>query len=156
MSNSLMNKYAFQTKEFRLTDDGIHFLRSGFSYKTIRFKEIDRADIKKGKELNNWIFIFIMGIMLIIPGIWLALNLITAFLADDLNISHATMVISFLIPLVGGYFIFSSLQTGTILQIYYGDDKSYKFSLREIVSDNRIKEFTITIKHKLGTKLREE
>ena len=149
-----MNKYSFQTKEFGLTDDGIHFLRSGFNYKTINFKDIQRADIKKGKELNNWIIIFIIGTILIIPGIWVSIKLIDVFINSELKPVQARMALFFFIPFVGGYFIYSSLKTGTVLQIYYGDHKSDKFSLKDIINDNRIKEFTLVMKDKLDTKLR--
>jgi hypothetical protein len=104
--------------------------------------------------LNNWIIVFILGTILILPGLYLAIKLIAVLLHGDLNPRSARMVLLFLIPVVGGYFIYSSLKTGTILQIYYGDDKTDKFTLKDIISEDRITEFTSLMRDKLNSKLR--
>jgi hypothetical protein len=149
-----MKKYHFKTNEFGASENGLHLLRSDFNYETIVFSQIHRIDIGRGKELNNWFIILIIGLALLTPGLYISLNVITALYHGDINFKGARIVILLLIPLVGAYFIFTSLQSCEILKIVYGNDKNMKLSLREIVKKGEIDEFKLFMKSKLNYKVR--
>ncbi|HMG91039.1 MAG TPA: hypothetical protein VK589_13330 [Chryseolinea sp.] len=149
-----MGQYYFRTKEFGVTDSGIHLLRSGFNYETIAFSQIHKLEIKKEKEIHNWIGILVIGLILLAPGIYFAINIINVLIHGDISPRGARMVLLLLIPLVGVYFIYTSLQTGTILQINYGKDKKDQFPLRQIIAEKQMDDFKLLMKDKLSVKFR--
>jgi hypothetical protein len=148
-----MKQYYFRTNEFGVTDKGIHFLRSGFNYETIAFDQINKIEIKKGKELNNWFAILVIGLCLFIPGIYFAVNIINLLAHGDRIPYGPKIALLLFIPVVGGYFIYTSLKTGTILKIYYGRDKEDKFPLHQIEVRKQMGDFKLMLKDKLSAKL---
>jgi hypothetical protein len=58
------------------------------------------------------------------------------------------MMILFVIPCFGAYFIYSSLQTGIILNLTYSRDRKEKLPLREIVKSKRLREFELLLRAK--------
>ena len=149
-----MGHYYFKTNEFGVTDRGIHLLRSGFNYETIDFAQIHKLEIETGKELNNWLAILVIGLILLAPGIYFAINVINVLVHGDISPYGARIALLLFIPLVGVYFIYASLQTGTILKLYYGRDKKNKFPLRQIVREKRMDDFKLLMRDKLSGKLR--
>ena len=148
-----MTTYIFQTEEFGISDNGIHLLRSGFNYRTIRFEEIKRIQIEKGKELHNWWVIFIIGAALIGLGIYLSIGIIKVLIEGNVAPRHARMIFLLLIPAVGGYFVYNSLQTGLVLKIDCLNGDKDMFPLREIVKGKKLKELKTYLKDKIGTRV---
>ncbi|HEY8936830.1 MAG TPA: hypothetical protein VIM65_16490 [Cyclobacteriaceae bacterium] len=148
-----MKKYYFRTREFAVSDTGIHLLRGGFNYATITFDQIHKIEIGKGRELNNWFAILIIGLILLIPGIRSSINIISMLLQGGATLASARIVLFLLIPVVGMYFIYASLRTGTILRVHYGRNKKDKFSLRKIVLEKQMDGFEQLMKNKLNVKL---
>ncbi len=146
--------YKFKTEQFGLTDKGIHFLRNGYNYQTIEYSQINYAEISKGKELNNWFIIFLIGVILIIPAIFITIPIVEAFQKGDMSGRQIRIVLLFFIPVVGGYFVYSSLQSGTILSIHYGPDKKSRYSLNQILKRNEMKDFKLFLADKLKSKLK--
>jgi len=148
-----MTNYNFQTKEFGISDKGIHLLRSGFNHRTIKFSEVNKILIERGKELHNWWVIFIIGAALIVSGVYLSVGAIRMLIDGNIAPRHARMIILFLIPVVGAYFVYNSLQTGLVLKIHCADGSKDMFPLGEIVKEKKIKEFKIYLADKIGTKV---
>jgi len=102
-----MTNYNFQTKEFGISDKGIHLLRSGFNHRTIKFSEVNKILIERGKELHNWWVIFIIGAALIVFGVYLSVGTIRILIDGNIAPRHARMIILLLIPVVGAYFVYN-------------------------------------------------
>lgn len=137
-----MHKYQFKTQEFGVVDNEFHLLRNGFNYKRIKFSEINLIEIERGKEVNNWIIIFLLGLILVIPGIYVLINISRVFLYDDYTARQMWGILMLLfMPVVGGYFIYSSLQMTTVLRIYYNGNLSKRFTLRALVKNGDIENF---------------
>jgi hypothetical protein len=147
-----MTNYLFKTSEFGLTAEGIHLLRSGFNYQTIRFSEIYSIEIKRGKELNNWLVIFVIGMILLLPGVYVSVGFVLSFLFEGFDLRASRLLLLLFIPVVGAYFIFTSLRTGLMLCVKYGADKSDRFPLRKISQKNELTEFRNYLKNNLGHK----
>jgi hypothetical protein len=138
-----MKQYHFWTNEFGVSDKGIHLLRSGFNYETIAFPQI-----------HNWFVIFVIGLILLVPGIYFAIEVVKFLAGGDYRPHSARMALFLFIPLVGLYFIYTSLQTGLILKIYYGRNRKDKFPLRKIIVEKRMNDFEQLMKNKLSAKFR--
>lgn len=147
-----MTNYTFQTKEFGISDAGIHLLRSGFNYKAINFSEVNRIQIERGKELHNWWLIFIIGALLIVFGMYLSVGTIRMFIDGDIAPRHAKLIFLLLVPVVGAYFVYNSLRTGLVLRIHCIDGSKDMFPLEEILIEKRMKEFEIYLTNKVGPK----
>lgn len=148
-----MTTYNFKTSEFGLTTEGVHLLRSDFNYKTIRFSEIKRIKIEKGKELHNWWLVFLLGAALIGLGVYLSLGTIKILIDGDISPRHARMIFLLLIPVAGGYFVYNSLQTGLILKIECVDGERDMFPLKDIIKKQKLKELKVFLNDKIGTRI---
>src|SRR5688572_30040599 len=127
-----MKSYHFQTNEFGISDTGIHLLRSGFNYKTINFSEVNRIKIEKGREIHNWLLVFIIGTVLIVFGMYLSIGTIKVLIEGNIKPRDAGMILFLFIPLVGGFFVYNSVQTGIVLKLDYADGVKDMFPLKEI------------------------
>jgi len=149
-----MNNYLFQSSEFAVSDNGIHLLRSGFNYKTIRWSEVDSIKIRKGKELNNSWIIFLLGLILLTAGVYLTIRTVDILVHKEHAERYVKMLLFLLIPVVGVYFVYNSMRTGIIMSVNYSADKSEMFPLNEIIRQNRLNEFKSLMTVKLGTRVR--
>jgi hypothetical protein len=150
-----MSEYSFETREFGTSETGIHLLRSRFNYETIPFVEIETLTIEKGKELNNWLAVLIFGIVLVSGSIYYALRIFNIIDNHEANVIYIEQLIVPLIPLmIGGYCIYSSTRTGTILRLKSLRGKSDKFPLIDLEKKNQLAQFLDLIKEKLSTKVR--
>jgi hypothetical protein len=150
-----MTPYIYHTREFALSHEGIHLLRSGFNYNSIPFSDIKRMRIEKGREIHNWILIFIIGAVLIIVGIAISINVIKILIRGDLSIKGAKMILLFFIPIVGAFFVYNSLQTGIVLKIDFSDGTKDMFPLKEIAKQKRLNDFTTFLRNKLESRIQE-
>ena len=150
MSNE--TEYYFETAEFGLSSRGIHLLRSRFNYETYDFQDIDTLTIEKGKELNNWVIILILGLGLTVFSVWYSYGLI-----DIVKEAHVIYVEQILVPVIpfmlGSYCIYSSTRDGTILRVHT-IKKTDKFSLKEIEKAKKLEDFKQVLRDKLQTRVR--
>lgn len=144
-----MTNYYYKTQEFGVTDNGIHLLRSGFHYETISFSQIQKLEIKKGKELNNWVVILVIGLFMLLPGLYISSKIIDVILYGDTNVRGARMILLIFIPMIGAYFIYRSLRTGPILVIKYGLNEYRKFPIQSIADEQQLDNFALLLKDKL-------
>ncbi len=150
-----MINYYFETREFGISDNGIHLLRSRFNYETVHFDQVDSLTIEKGKELNNWIVILIIGLGLVGFSLYYSLRLFNIIDNNEVNVIYIEEILVPLIPfMLGGYCLYSSTRNGTILRLKTIKNKTDKFPLRELEKDNRIGQFQDFLKEKLNTKIR--
>jgi hypothetical protein len=148
-----MTNYLFQTSEFGVSDKGIHLLRSGFNYETIHWKEIDAAKIEKGRELRNWLLVFILGAALLALGLYLSYRTVDV-LGTDPHPERLVKMLQFtLIPFIGAYFVYTSLRTGALLRISY-QNKRDTFLLKELAKQERLGEFKSLLNEKLSIRVR--
>jgi len=150
-----MSSYSFSTDEFGLSDTGIHLLRSGFNYETIPYQEITQVKIDRGRVLNNWFLIFLLGAGLLL----LTLYVVVQYQSDpeswveEYGLGFRELrILSFLawIPVLGLYFIIMSFKTGLVMNIRYNGDRTCRLPLRHLGKEETIDEFNTF----LGTKLK--
>jgi hypothetical protein len=150
-----MINYFFETREFGVSDVGIHLLRSRFNYQTIEFNQIDSLTIERGKELNNWIAILIIGLALVTFSVYYSLRLFNIIDNNEVKVIYIEEILIPLIPfMLGGYCLYSSTRNGTILRIRTINNGANKFPLKELETDNKVQPFQDFLKEKLSTKVR--
>ncbi|HEX6227679.1 MAG TPA: hypothetical protein VFZ52_24845 [Chryseolinea sp.] len=147
-----MDNYLFKSREFALSDRGVHLMRSGFNYETIRWAEINSIKFKKAKELQNWWIILLLGAGLIWLGAYLTYRTFDIFLHKEHPERYAKMLLFLLIPWIGGYFVYTSFKTGPVMSINYGGNKREVFPLAEIIKQNNWHEFALLVSTKLGAR----
>ncbi|MBL0745219.1 hypothetical protein [Chryseolinea lacunae] len=148
-----MSHYLLETGEFGITDHGIHLLRSGFNYKTIRWSQINAMRFEKRKELYNWWIILLIGTILVGVGTYLSFRTFDILANKEHAERYVKMMLFLLIPCVGIYFIYNSLRTGIVVNITYASSKKEMFPLRKLISENRLTEFKSFATEKLGAKV---
>lgn len=149
-----MNNYLFQSTKFAVSDNGIHLLRSGFNYKTIRWNEVDSIKIKKGKELNNSWIVFLLGLILLTVVAFLTIRTVDILMHEEHAGQYVKMLLFLLIAFVGVYFVHNSMRTGIMMSVNYAAHKKEMFQLNEIIQQNRLNEFKSLMTAKLGTRVR--
>ena len=149
-----MTRYNFETREFAVSDAGIHLLRDRYNYATIRFAEIKRIAIEKGNETPNWIGAFILGTAILYAAVDFSMSSIESFISGNGNTGLVKiLVFLLLIGCAGGYFVYSSVQHGIILRISYGIGKRDRFPLRTIVMQGQLDDLLFLLKNKLNSRL---
>lgn len=144
-------EYPYSTKEFGISDEGIHLLRHRFNYKTIPFSKIERVELRKGMQLNNWLVIFLIGSAMLITGIYLSAGIFDFFGKGEVQTRTVRIIYLIFIPIVGAYFIYESLQFGLILEVSFGGVKRKQFHLKKLMPASRQK-FGEFMKSKIGHK----
>jgi uncharacterized membrane protein YqjE len=136
-----MPPYKFTTNEFGISETGIHLLRSNFNYKTIDLKDITLIEIKKGKLINNWMLIFLLGISLITFSLYCVFKLVIAFNDDSVRHIFIEQIILPVLPLLlGGFCVNASVRKGMIITIRTnGKDTSYP--LEDLIKKNEYEDF---------------
>src|ERR1700760_3241222 len=82
-----MNNYDFTSKDFALSAEGVHLLRSnGFNYKTISFYDVQKATFKRAPDPNNVWLMLIAGVVLILLAIFQTLDIYWKI--NDSSIHH--------------------------------------------------------------------
>jgi hypothetical protein len=151
---SSMTSYNFETREFAVSDAGIHLLRDRYNYRTIRFSEIKQIVIGKGKETPNWIGAFMLGTAIIYAAIDFSMITFDGFISGNGNMWQVQMfVFLLLIGCAGGCFVYSSLQQGLILRISYANGKRDRFPLREIIMQDRFDDLLFMLTSKLDSRI---
>lgn len=153
-----MKKYYFVTSGFGLSDNGFHYLRSGYNYETIDYSEIKEIVIERDKELNNWFFIFMVGLILLMFSIYYflrLLNLIDYKEAEYVkNVIYIEEIILPVLPfLFGIYCVYSSLKTNTMLKMKTVKGKRTKYSLKEVEQSNALPSLKLFLNDKLKSNL---
>lgn len=70
-----MATYAFETPEFGLDETGLHRLRSRFAFEQIPYLMISRAEVTRGRSVQNWWLLLAFGLACLGVGLWTALSL---------------------------------------------------------------------------------
>jgi hypothetical protein len=136
-----MKHYKFSTREFGISDTGIHLLRSNFNYSTINYKDITSLEIGRGRLIRNWIFVFIFGLSLIVFSIYYAYGLIVVF--NDPGVKRIyleELMVPFLPALLGGFCIYASSRKGIVMNIQHNGKKG-SYPLEDIIKNNQYDDF---------------
>lgn len=152
----VVSHYTFETARFGLSDEGLHLLRSGHNYKTLAYRDIRRAILKKGVAIKNWLLVLLLGIGLIAFAVYQASHLYHLFMNPG---EHTVNIVSILLPvlplLLGNYCVYVALKRTTILKVKYRGGKA-KLPLDELVTSNEAVEFTTFLQAKLSSRFRVE
>lgn len=150
-----MTNYYFETREFGVSDKGIHLLRSRFNYETIDFSQVDSVTIERGKELNNWLAILAVGLAFVSFSVYYSVRLFSLISNHEVNVISIEEILVPLIPFIlGGYCLYTSTRNGTILRIRTTQNKADKFPLKELEQHNKIRPFQDFLKERLNTKVK--
>lgn len=148
-----MNNYDFEATDFALSDAGIHLLRSRHNYKTIEYKDIDKAIIIKTSEIKNGMFCLLLGIALVSFSIYEVVFVTKIFSNSDV---HVIFIESILLPffpgVVGIYLLYIFVKKGLVLTIESGNSKQ-KLRLRDFVKNNNLDKVKLYLKEKLSYRL---
>jgi hypothetical protein len=124
--------YYFETREFGVSDRGLHLLSSGYNYQTIDFSQIHLARIRKDYQLPDWMVVFVLGTIILFTGIDFLMPLFDSFLYSlDLRQLRIIVILA-IVPLAGAVFVFQSVRRGTVLRIKYGKKKEDRFAFNEL------------------------
>lgn len=146
--NTDSKEFLFQTTEFAMSEYSFHFLRNRFNYKTIDSAEISEVILERGRQVNNWLIILLVGIGLVTISLYYSLKLFY-YMTDDSS-SGPIFIESFVIPVIpmflGIYSLYISLKTGARLKVIFNDNKSKHFPLAKEKKDGKIDSLIQTLK----------
>ncbi|MBX2844341.1 MAG: hypothetical protein KTR26_21425 [Flammeovirgaceae bacterium] len=146
-------KYEFENKYFGISDQGIHLLRNRFNYNTFQNSELEELRIEKGKLINNWIVVFIIGTIFIGFSLFYSIQLFELLTSDQFFRIYIEEILVPVIPfLLGIYAAYASLKTGPVLKIILRGGKTNSFPLTDLKKENKIDEFVELLKKQEGLK----
>ena len=139
-----MPRYHFETREFGISDEGIHLLRSGFNYKTYLYSDVSSMSVEEGKIIKNWIGILVIGLALIAIAFsywgWIVQG---PFKPQGF---HARAVAySYILPvlplMIGAYCVYNAMRTGTVIRIKVNNTKTDSLPLTELENSGKMTAF---------------
>lgn len=137
-----MADYKFETDQFGITENKIYLLRSRFNYETIDFGVVDKIVIANGRQVNNWVVIFLMGLLLVGFGLFTAIKVIYEFFFAN-NFTHFYME-QFLIPVlplfVGVFSLYFSLKIAPVVTIVF-NNRAKRLPIEQLKKLNKLSEF---------------
>ncbi|MFK7905511.1 MAG: hypothetical protein AB8B69_10320 [Chitinophagales bacterium] len=127
-----MSTYLFRDKYFGVSQEGVHFLRNGYTYKTVEFADVDIVRIKRGKAIKNWIVVFIIGLFALGLALYGLKGLYEIFQSANGGRIHIEYIVAPFLPLmVGAYALYVSLKKEEIIEVVFGG-KIERFSTKEL------------------------
>ncbi|MEM6524637.1 MAG: hypothetical protein AAGF85_17560 [Bacteroidota bacterium] len=122
--------YKFESDKFAFSDNQLHLLRNKYNFRSFSNSEIHSISIRKGKQVNNWVVLLVLGMAMIGFSIYYALRL--HYLLSE-GIIRSIYVEEILIPLIptmlGGYCVYSSVRNGIVATVILNSGKTYNFPL---------------------------
>lgn len=117
-----MAGYAFETPEFGLDETGLHRLRSRFAFETIPYSAMARAEVTRGRSVQNWLLLLAFGLACLGVGLWTALSLYRFLTSTTVRGTvDVRAVATPIIPAVLGVVaIWQALLVDDILVVRYG------------------------------------
>jgi hypothetical protein len=112
-------EYKFETDQFGISDSGIHLLRSRYNYETKTFGEIDRIILDRGRQINNWLIVLVIGAIFLTASLYAEVKVLYEyFIGDTYKIFYYEQFLLPLIPFaIGVISVYYSLKIGFVLKI---------------------------------------
>lgn len=115
-----MAQYAFETPEFGLDEQGLHRLRSRFPFEDIAYSQLSEAKVTRGKSVQNWYLLLLVGICCIGFSAFTAYRLFM-FLSFGSGHFYVQTIVTPLLPgAIGIAAIWQALRVTDILVIRVG------------------------------------
>ena len=131
--------YLFETSEFGLLKDSFHLLRSRYNYKTYRKDEIATLTVENGKQINNWILVLLIGVLLIVFSIYYTISLYDLMTDETPQRIYRKQFLVPLLPFFGGFYcLYVSLIAGPVINIHLNSGNTKKFPLSKVKKDNQL------------------
>lgn len=124
-------EYIHESEQFAFSNDAIHLLRNGFNYKTHEFEKILSITIEKGKTVNNWLLLLMLGLSMVSFSFFY-LKSIYEFYFDPSAMGRIyieEILAGILLLFFGGYFVFASIKKGPVMIVNFVDGKKKKLVL---------------------------
>lgn len=148
-----MNNYDFESKDFALSDKGVHLLRNRFNYKTISFTELDKATFTKDVETKNVGLTWVVGILLILFAIFQSKGVYESFNDPSVREIYIESIVLPVLPfLIGLYCVYISVKKVPTLLVEIPGGK-YKLNLEDIIKSQQLDNLQAYLKTKLRTKV---
>lgn len=71
---------------FKLTPEGIHLLRNRYTYQLILYSEIEKAFLRKGRSVKNWVIVLFIGVVFLILLIFSIYIIINSVLVSEKSV----------------------------------------------------------------------
>lgn len=146
-------EYLFETPQLGISHVGFHLLRNRFNYQTIEYGNIIRAEIRIGKEINNWVLTLLLGLLLLLFATYYSISLATMLYKNIIHVIYIEEIVIPVFPaLIGGYCVYAALRKGPILT-FKTEMRKYKYPLRHLENGKTIGELQDFLKTKFSTHL---
>jgi hypothetical protein len=117
-----MASYTFVTPEFGLDEAGLHRLRSRFPFQTIPYAAMSRAEVTRGRSVQNWWLLLSFGLVCLGVAIVTAFNLYLFLTSPTAHgrINVRAVALPVIPAFVGVAAIWQALRVEDILVVRYG------------------------------------
>ncbi|PZR39650.1 MAG: hypothetical protein DI538_06355 [Azospira oryzae] len=129
-------RYLFEAKAFAVSDKGIHLFRNKFNYETIPFEDVSRLTIGRGRGVNNWIILFIIGMGLLGFAIYYSVGMFGVINHGEVRVIYVEEIVVPVLPfLIGAYFIYASLKNELMLTVSTIQSNVKRLPLGELIEN---------------------
>lgn len=133
-------EYVFETRQLGISERGFHLLRNRFNYQTIEYTDVISVTIQHGKEVNNWILLFMFSVALLSFSAYYAWALLAAWINNEINHIYIEEIVVPVLPaLIGGYCTFAAFRKGPIVIVKTGS-QTLRYPLRDLANGKTLQE----------------
>lgn len=133
-----MSTYKFRNEHLAVDDNKIHFLRNKYAYDNVDFKSINEIVFKKGRSINNWVLLLVIGVVLFISGIIFSKNLFLIMFGDESTTIYIESIFTSVVLIIIGFIlVIKAMKTEKIIEINF-QNKTKKFAVKSFEKTNQL------------------
>ena len=145
-------KLVVKSRYFRVSNEGIQLVKSGMPSSVIGYDSIGKVVVKWGIEVENWFLVLVMGILIFCLGCYLSSGILMWVISGGYAGSYKG-VFTLLIPFCGLYFVYSALKAGPVMVVLYGEGKSVRLPVKEVMDRMEFDKMIEMLPGALGNRL---
>lgn len=152
LSTTDEKKIAVKCRYFHVSDDGIQLVKNGIASTTIGYDSIRKVVIKWGIEVENWFMLLVTGLLIFGLGCYLSSGILSWVIKGEYAGSYKVLFM-LLTPICGLYFVYSSLKVGPVMIMAYGEGRSKKLPIKEVMDRKQFDQMLGILSASLGVRL---
>lgn len=136
-----MQNDTFFTNHFRLNYHGFEIIKNGRKFKHIDFAELDSVEIKKGRNIKNWLAVFILGVLITIFSLRKIIKVTPLLKIIETGYPRATIglyISLYILSFFGMAIACASIKKQIIIEVILRNKQVYIWPLSKILRNKKL------------------
>lgn len=142
-----MVDYLFESEQFAFSEHAIHLLRSRYNYETHPNSEITQFILRRGKLINRWGIVLILGLVFIGGTFFYLGKTYWSVSNGQVSTIYVEQIVAPILPLLLGFYcVYSALRVGPTAKVIFKNGVVKNFPLDSAQKQGRIDDLVSYLK----------